>query len=79
MAETAREAVEGYIEHIIYRNEDNGYTVFELVTDKEELTAVGFFQFVGEGEYIAAEGRFTDHYAYGRQFKIDRMEIRVPG
>ena len=78
MADNTAEVVEGYIEHIIYRNEENGYTVFELTTDTEELTAVGFFQFVGEGESIRAEGRFTEHYAYGRQFKIDRMEIRVP-
>ena len=78
MENAAREVIEGYIEHIVYRNEENGYTVFELVTEKEELTAVGFFQFIGEGESIRAEGRFTEHYAYGRQFKIDRMEVRVP-
>ena len=78
MAETAPEVIEGIIEHIIYRNEDNGYTVFEIMTDREELTAVGFFQFLNEGESVRAEGRFTEHPSYGRQFKVDSLEIRIP-
>ncbi|MDO4477854.1 MAG: ATP-dependent RecD-like DNA helicase [Lachnospiraceae bacterium] len=69
---------EGYIEHIIFRNEDNGYTVFSLISDGEELTCVGFFQFINEGETVALTGRFEEHYAYGRQFKVTAMEVKVP-
>ena len=55
--------VEGYIDHIIFRNEENGYTVLSLIVDGEELTCVGFFQYVNEGEMIKAEGSYTEHAA----------------
>ena len=38
------ERVTGYIEHIVYRNEDNGYTVMNVVSDEDEVTCVGIFQ-----------------------------------
>lgn len=72
------EKLEGYIEHIVYRNEDNGYTVFNLVSEGEELTCVGFFQFLNEGESVSVEGSFCEHYAYGRQFKAEHLEVKVP-
>ena len=46
------EKIEGYVEHIIYRNEDNGYTVLNLSTLDEDVTCVGSFSSVNEGEYI---------------------------
>lgn len=70
--------VEGYIDHIIFRNEENGYTVLSLIVDGEELTCVGFFQYVNEGEMIKAEGSYTEHAAYGQQFKIESYEPIVP-
>lgn len=73
-----QESVEGIVNHIIYRNEENGYTVFELSADGKELTCVGFFQSVNEGESMEAFGRYTEHMSYGQQFKIDRYEIKVP-
>ena len=42
----------GYVEHIIYRNEDNGYTVLNLVCEEEEITCVGIFHTISEGENI---------------------------
>ena len=78
MADTDRLTIEGYIDHIVFRNEDNGYTVFTLITEGEELTCVGFFQFINEGETVSVEGRYIEHYAYGRQFKADKMEVRIP-
>ena len=41
---TSAEKVSGYVEHIIYRNTENGYTVFELIADGEEITCVGSFR-----------------------------------
>lgn len=73
-----QETVEGIINHIIFRNEENGYTVLELVSEGKELTCVGFFQSVNEGEMIEAYGRYTEHISYGQQFKIDRYEIKAP-
>jgi len=73
-----REVVEGYIDHIIFRNEDNGYTVFSLICEGEELTCVGFFQYIHEGENIEAKGSYTEHVSYGQQFKVDSYEIKIP-
>lgn len=73
-----QETVQGYIDHIIYRNEENGYTVLSLVMEGEELTCVGFFQYINEGETIKAVGRYTEHMSYGEQFKIESYETVVP-
>ena len=78
MSEKSIEQVEGYIEHIIFRNEENGYTVFSMISEGKELTCVGFFQLLNEGENIRAFGRYTEHISYGTQFKIDHYEVRAP-
>ena len=45
------ETIEGYVDHIIFRNQDNGYTVMVgSTTEDEELTCVGSFQYMNEGE-----------------------------
>ena len=51
-----KEKVEGYVEHIIFRNEENGYTVLNLSMKGRELTCVGTLPMVGEGELIEASG-----------------------
>lgn len=70
--------VEGYVERIVYRNEDNGYTVMTVVEDNEEYTCVGIVQFINEGEYIEVEGEMTSHSAYGEQVSINSYNIKVP-
>lgn len=70
--------VEGYIDHIIYRNDENGYTVLSLHTDEDDITCVGSFPFISEGEFINALGSFTEHIVYGQQFMIDSYEIKQP-
>ena len=50
------EHLEGYVEHIIFRNDENGYTVFETVCGKKELTCTGIFPSINEGEFIEMEG-----------------------
>lgn len=72
------EVREGYVEHIIYRNEDNGYTVLELSCDREELTCVGVFQMIHEGEMLEVQGEFVEHSAYGRQLKISGYSEKMP-
>ena len=63
------EKLAGYVEHIIYRNTDNGYTVLNLVSGEDEITCVGIFSTIAEGENIEATGDYTDHPTYGTQFK----------
>ena len=72
------EIIKGFIEHIIYRNVDNGYTVLNLVSGEDEITCVGFFKTMDQGETIEAEGNFTTHPLYGEQFKIERYRIMPP-
>lgn len=72
------EQLTGYVEHIIYRNADNGYTVLNLVSGEEEVTCVGTFSAIAEGENIEATGEYTEHPTYGRQFKVDSFEEKAP-
>ena len=72
------ETVRGYIEHIIYRNNENGYTVLNLVSDGEEITCVGSFKYVDEGENVELKGEFTEHAVYGEQFKAVSYEVKAP-
>ena len=72
------EVLEGYVDHIIFRNEDNGYTVFMLVNGQEETTCVGNLVSVSQGEYIEAQGQFISHSTYGEQFKIQSFTVREP-
>ena len=74
------ESVTGYIDHIVFRNEDNGYTVLVLkgVEGQEELTCVGAFPVISQGATIEAEGRYTTHPVYGRQFQIESFREKMP-
>lgn len=72
------ETVKGYVDHIIYRNTDNGYTVLILIVEEEELTCVGTFSDFVVGENIEAKGEYTDHPTYGRQFKVVSYEEKAP-
>ena len=72
------ETIQGYVDHIIYRNTENGYTVLVLVCEEEELTCVGVFSDIVEGENIEAKGEFTEHPVYGRQFKVSSFEEKAP-
>ncbi|HIT12957.1 MAG TPA: ATP-dependent RecD-like DNA helicase [Candidatus Scatomonas merdigallinarum] len=73
-----REKIEGYVEHIVFRNEENGYTVLNLTAESGEITCVGNFQAVHEGEYLEAEGEYTTHAAYGQQFRAETYRIKIP-
>ena len=64
------ETVTGYIDHVIFRNEDNGYTVLSLDVDGDEETVVGSFPFLNDGEYISLEGDYVDHPVHGPQFQM---------
>lgn len=72
----------GYVEHIIYRNVENGYTVFEFACEDEEgemlETCVGTFPFINEGEYMILYGSMVKHPTYHEQFKVEKSESRDP-
>ena len=66
------------MEHIVFRNTENGYTVFQMVTDEEELTCVGVFSGLSEGELIQAAGTRKEHPLYGEQLQVEQYEILAP-
>ena len=70
--------VEGFIDNIIYRNEDNGYTVFEIIYQGEDVTCVGTLSYINTGEFITANGEFVKHAVYYMQFKISSYEFKAP-
>lgn len=72
------ETVKGFIDHIIYRNKDNGYTVLNLLTQEDEITCVGFFKTMDQGETIEAQGEYIQHQIYGKQFKIEQYQVLPP-
>lgn len=72
------ETLKGYVEHIIYQNEENGYTVMNVICDEEEITCVGMFRGLDQGESIEMTGEYTEHALYGRQFKAQSYRALLP-
>ncbi len=72
------EKISGYVEHIIFQNSENGYTVFNLITDEKEITCVGACKGLTQGENIEAEGEYVEHPVYGSQFKIGAYQTIAP-
>ncbi len=71
--------LEGTVEAVIFRNDDNGYAVLRVATiNGDSLTAVGCMPHVGVGEYLAISGRWMTHASYGDQFKIEQCERSLP-
>lgn len=72
------DVITGYVDHIVYHNADNGYTVLNLVNAEEEITCVGTFSAISEGENIEVIGEYVEHPTYGRQFRVEHFEEKEP-
>ena len=72
------EKVTGYVEHIVFRNEENGYTVFHLENEDGEVTCVGNLNFITEGEMLELEGEYVNHSVYGNQLKVSAYRVKEP-
>ena len=72
------EIINGYVEHIIFQNKENGYTVLNLVAEGEEITCVGMFKGLTQGETISAQGEYVEHPVYGKQFKVSTYQTVAP-
>ena len=72
------EVIKGYVEHIVFRNEENGYTVFHLTNKDGELTCVGTFPYISEGEMMEVSGEYTNHNVYGMQLRVISHEVKEP-
>ncbi|MBQ3762228.1 MAG: ATP-dependent RecD-like DNA helicase [Clostridia bacterium] len=70
----------GMIRELIFRNEDNGYSIISVKPEHgESFTAVGIIPFAEEGDYISVEGEWTQHLVYGDQLKVSSFEFYEPG
>lgn len=72
------ETINGYVEHIVYQKQENGYTVFVLVSEEKDITCVGTCKGLTNGENIEAVGEYTEHPVYGEQFKIASYKVVAP-
>jgi exodeoxyribonuclease V alpha subunit len=69
----------GYVSHIVFRNVENGYTVFELENaDGDTETCVGTIPFISEGEYACVKGQLVQHPVYMEQLKVESFETKEP-
>ena len=70
--------INGVVENIIYRNEENGYTVLEISGDEALITANGVMPLVNAGESVKLFGVFKNHPTYGEQFAVSAFERTMP-
>lgn len=72
------ETIDGYVDHIVFQNQENGYTVMSLITEGEEVTCVGMCRGLTQGDTISAKGDYVEHPVYGAQFKINSYQTVTP-
>ncbi|MDR3263581.1 MAG: ATP-dependent RecD-like DNA helicase [Clostridiales bacterium] len=70
--------IKGVIEHIIFRNAENGYTVADVNVDGTLTTAVGTFPLVNEGEEIVLKGEYKVNQKFGEQFSVTEAVASLP-
>ena len=69
----------GSIEHVIYANEENGYAICDMGTESDQLvTVTGILPYIAEGDSVTVYGRWVHNPKYGRQFKVETCEKRLP-
>ena len=72
------EKLEGSVEQIIYCNEENGYTVFDMSDDEDMITAFGIIPMLAEGDHLCVYGKWVHSPKYGRQFSVEQYERLMP-
>ena len=72
------ESLKGYVDHVLFQNTENGYTVLSLLVDGKEQVCVGHCMGLSQGETIEALGEYEMHPSYGKQFRISEYSVTVP-
>ena len=70
--------IKGLIQEVIYRNDDNNYTVVLVEVNDEYITATGKFPIINEGEWVELNGKFILNKKYGEQFAVDSVKLSPP-
>ena len=69
----------GTVDSVIYKNEENGYTVLRLTDGNgETVTVVGCFPYASAGEGMIISGNWVVHGVHGRQFKAEFAQRLMP-
>lgn len=78
-AQQNQDFVSGIVDSIIFTNEENGYTVCELEdAEGQPVVVTGIIPYLTEGDKITVWGEWTNHQTYGRQFRADSFEKKLP-
>ena len=64
------EKIQGMVSDIVFKNEENGYTIANLANENDEITIVGCMPTLSVGESIEIEGKWVNHKIYGSQFEV---------
>lgn len=70
--------IQGIVDQIVYKNDDNGYVVLKLKTEDDLIAAVGYVPFITEGQRVKIEGEWVIHPTFGQQVKIESCEEILP-
>ncbi len=70
--------IKGLIQEVIYRNDENNYTVVLVEVNDEFVTATGKFPIINEGEWVELNGKFILNKKYGEQFAVDSVKLSPP-
>lgn len=70
--------IEGTVEHIVYKNDENGYTVARVKHKDEIISIVGYTPFLNEGQRVRVQGEWVTHQNFGQQIKVESCEEVVP-
>ena len=70
--------ITGVVEEIVFQNETNSFTVIDISSGGELITAVGELPEISPGEKVVLTGRWDMHQSFGRQFRIERFERYMP-
>ncbi len=71
-------SIEGTVLEVVFRNDENGWTVLSMDFDGLLTTAVGCMPHIHEGEFIRLFGSWSEHKVYGQQFVAKSVETRLP-
>lgn len=78
MREHEKIRISGVVSHVTFTNKENGFTVLELESGDELVTAVGVMPELNAGELLELSGYWDFHASFGRQFKVEMCERRMP-
>ena len=70
--------ITGVVEDVVFYNTENSFTVLDVSSGGELITAVGILPEITAGEKVVLTGTWDMHQSFGRQFRVNRFERYLP-